>query len=237
MIDFHSHILPEIDDGASSVEESLAMLRQSFRQGVILVASTSHFYPDEDFPKHFLERRAQAYQRLQDAMLMSTEVYPRVVLGAEVLYFPGISEAREIAEMRIGKSRSILVEPPMTEWSDGMLDEIAQMGENFRCTPVIAHVDRYMRYLGDRTLIDRVRCRDMAVQVNADYFLNPKTAMEAFQNLMDNKLQAIGSDCHNMSTRPPNIGLVWRKVRELGLEEEFHRLHQNAADLLLRRGG
>lgn len=237
MIDFHSHILPEIDDGASSVEESLAMLRQSFRQGVILVASTSHFYPDEDFPKHFLERRAQAYQRLQDAMLMSTEVYPRVVLGAEVLYFPGISEAREIAEMRIGKSRSILVEPPMTEWSDGMLDEIAQMGENFHCIPVIAHVDRYMIYLKDETLMDRVRSRGLTVQVNGSYFLNPKTRKAAVRHLKNGDIQLLGSDCHNLDTRAPNLGEVWKQMRAMGLETEFKKLHQNAADLLLRRGG
>ena len=48
MIDFHSHILPCMDDGADSIETSLAMLRESKRQGVDLICSTSHFYADED---------------------------------------------------------------------------------------------------------------------------------------------------------------------------------------------
>ena len=44
MIDFHSHILPGVDDGPQNMEDSLSMLRSSFLQGVDLVVSTSHFY-------------------------------------------------------------------------------------------------------------------------------------------------------------------------------------------------
>ena len=47
MIDFHCHILPGVDDGAADVKMSLAMLRQSFLQGVDLMVSTCHFYANE----------------------------------------------------------------------------------------------------------------------------------------------------------------------------------------------
>ena len=59
MIAFHSHILPQMDDGADCVETSLAMLRESFLQGVDIMVSTSHFYADEDYPQRFLERRME----------------------------------------------------------------------------------------------------------------------------------------------------------------------------------
>ena len=236
MIDFHSHILPKVDDGASSLEMSLGMLRQSFLQGVDLMVSTSHFYAGEEYPKDFLRRRNAAYRSLQDAMLMSADVYPQVVLGAEVLYFPGISEAEEIGSLMIGKSRCILVEPPMTHWTDDMLDEIASLRENFGCTPVVAHVDRFMSYLKDATLIDRVRQRDMVVQVNASYFVNPETVKAAVDHLKKGNIQVIGSDCHNLDSRLPNLGLAWKQARDYGAEAEFKQLHENAVNLLLQRG-
>lgn len=235
MIDFHSHILPKVDDGPDKIPDSLTMLRRSFLQGVDLVVSTSHFYADEEYPKDFLERRNRAFRTLYNAMLMSPEVYPQVILGAEVLYFPGISDAEEIESLMIGSSKSILIEPPMTPWSDRMLDEIAQLGRNLDCTPVIAHVDRFMQMLHDETLMDRVRQRDMWVQVNAEYFLNPKTVKSAIRNLKDGKIQLIGSDCHNLYSRSPNLGLAWEQAKAFGAESEFKMLHRNAVNLLRRR--
>ena len=236
MIDFHSHILPQVDDGAGSVSTSLAMLRQSFRQGVDLMVASSHFYADEEYPEDFLRRRNQALEALNEAMLLSAEVYPRIVPGAEVLYFPGISQAKEMASLMIGNSRTILVEPPMSPWTDGMLDELAQLGETLSCTVVVAHLDRYLQILRDETLMDRVRERNMAVQVNAGYFLNPKTVRTAIRNLKGGNIQLIGSDCHNLDSRAPNLGLARKQAKACGAESEFKLLHQNAADLLRQRG-
>lgn len=233
MIDFHSHILPGVDDGAKDVHTSLEMLRQSFLQGVDLLIATSHFYGNEEYPREFLNRRNQAFQALQDAMLCSPEVYPRILLGAEVLYFPGISDAEAMEQLMIGSSKSILIEPPMVPWSDFMLDEIVQLGDHFCCTPVIAHVDRYMRYLEDATLIDRVRERELLVQVNGDYFLNPRTVKSAVRNLKNGKIDLIGSDCHNLSARAPNLGLVRKQAKRYGVEAELWKLHENAVHLLL----
>ena len=60
MVDFHSHILPGMDDGASSPEESLQMLARSRQQGVDVLFATSHFYADEEDPAAFLVRREEA---------------------------------------------------------------------------------------------------------------------------------------------------------------------------------
>lgn len=236
MIDFHSHILPQMDDGADSVETSLAMLRRSFLQGVDIMVSTSHFYADEEYPVDFLRRRKQALEILRDAMLMSPEVYPVIVPGAEVLYFPGISQAEEVRYLTIGNSQAILVEPPMAPWSDEMLDDIAQMRKNLGCVPVIAHIDRYMQILSDETLIDRVQERNLMVQVNGSYFLNPETVDSAIRNLKRGKIHFLGSDCHNLSSREPNLGSVWKIAKEFGVEREFKQMHRNALKLLRQKG-
>ena len=235
MIDFHSHILPGVDDGPETLEESLAMLRENFLQGTDLVVSTSHFYAQDEYPKEFLKRRNESAQKLRNAILLSTEVYPRFILGAEVLFFPGISEAEGIDLLQIGNRKSILIEPPMAPWTEDMLDEIQQLGRNFDLIPIIAHVDRYMNMLQDPSLIDRVLQRDLLVQVNGSYFLNPKSRKAAFANLKAGKIRLIGSDCHNMDSRPPNLGAVRKLAREHNAETELHQLHQNAADLLMYR--
>ena len=235
MIDFHSHILPGVDDGARNLEESLVMLREAFLQGVTAVVSTSHFYAADEFPGEFLERRNSAVQQLQEAMLFSEEVYPVVIAGAEILYFPGISEAEGIDRLRIENSRCILIEPPMSPWSEDMLDDIQQLGRNYDLIPVIAHLDRYISILKDSSLIDRVCRRNMVVQVNGSYFLNPKTKKAAIEKLKAGKIGVIGSDCHNMDSRPPNLGLVRRQIQASGVQTAFRQVHRNAADLLTNR--
>ena len=232
MVDFHTHILPNMDDGADCVETSLKMLRQSFLQGVDVVVSTSHFYANEEYPRDFLLRRKEAFEKLDEAMLMQAEVFPKIILGAEILYFPGMSEAEEISELTIGDTNFVLVEPPMAAWTDSMLDEIVRMGKNRNCLPVIAHVDRYMTYLGDKSLISRVQERNMLVQVNADYFLNPATSRKALKHLKQGEIHFVGSDCHNLTNRAQTLGNVRRLAREKGLAEEFAMLSRNAALLL-----
>lgn len=236
MIDYHSHFLPKMDDGPGSVSESLEMLRESFRQGVDVMVSTSHFYADEEDPKTFVARRNEAFLRLRDAMLSEAEVFPTIVLGAEVLYFPGISQASDINLLAIGCKSTILVEPPMAPWTDAMLDEIDELGQNLRARPVIAHVDRFMNLLRDKRLIDRVLERNMLVQVNASYFLNPKTTKSAVRNLKNGKIHLIGSDCHNLFTRCPNLGQVRALMKKNRAESEFAILEHNAQRLLFPGG-
>ena len=236
MIDFHCHILPQMDDGPDLLSESMDILRRSREQGVEVMVSTSHFYADEDYPESFLERRNDAFLRLREEMLWDAEIYPLIVLGAEVLYFPGISQAQDIEKLTIGSGRTILVEPPMAPWSDAMLDEIVELGENLHSRPVVAHVDRYMRMLKDKRLIDRVLERNLLVQVNASWFIDPKTVRFAVRNLKQGKIHLIGSDCHDLFRRSPNLGRARRQASDFGVEAEFDELSRNAAQLLFPRG-
>ena len=82
----------------------------------------------------------------------------------------------------------------------------------------------------------RVRQRDMMVQVNAEYFLNPKTVKAAIRNLKKGYIQLIGSDCHNLLSRSPNLGQARQRAKAYGVEAEFDKLSRNAAQLLFPRG-
>lgn len=220
MIDFHSHILPEMDDGSDSVAMSLEMLRESRRQGVDLICATSHFYADEEDPASFLACRNEAYAELLDAMGENSSAYPRILLGAEVLYFPGMSGAEELRGLRLQETPFLLIEPPMMPWSEMMLDEIESCGRTLNCIPVIAHLDRYQRFLQDNTLFDRVKDRRVLVQVNASYFLHRSTREDALRKLREDRFHFIGSDCHDLSGRRPNLGEAVRIIREAGADTQ-----------------
>ena len=224
MIDFHSHVLPRIDDGADSVETSLAMLRESRRQGVDLLYATPHFYADEMNPASFLRHRDHAWSRLREAMAAEEGSYPEVRLGAEILYFPGMSEAEELVDLTMEGTPFLLVEPPMMPWSDYMLDEVEQIGDRLKRIPVIAHLDRYMVLLHDDSLFERVRNRKMLIQVNASFFLYERTQAFALDCLKTRKFQFIGSDCHNLSSRAPNMGDAADVIRRAGQEADLEKL-------------
>lgn len=226
MVDFHSHILPGIDDGSQSVEQSLEMLSESWKQGVDIIFATPHFYADQEDPASFIERRNEAYRQLREAIDTSTVKYPEIRLGAEVLYFPGISGAGEVKKLFMGDLKCILIEPPMMQWSDSMLDEIEETGRNLGCIPVIAHIDRYMRMLSDRKLIDRVKDRRLLVQVNASFFIHNDTVDYSIELMNKGKIHFIGSDCHNTTSRAPNLGTAAESIFRAGRSADFARFNK-----------
>jgi protein-tyrosine phosphatase len=221
MIDFHSHVLPGIDDGSRNLVMSLRMLEESRKQGVELMYATPHFYADSNNPKNFLAKRNMAYRTLMEAMRLEPKAYPELLLGAEILYFPGISVTEEIANMAMERTNCLLIEPPLMPWTDFMIDEIEQTGINFNCIPVVAHVDRYMRILRDYTLINRLQNRKILIQVNASYFLHEETRKRAIRDLREDKFHFIGSDCHNMTNRAPNMGKMAETIELYGAGRAF----------------
>ena len=232
MIDFHSHILPKVDDGSQSIEESLEMLRRSYRQGVDTVFLTSHFYAYEDNLNSFLKRRDSAYAALTKAVSNSGESMPRLLRGAEILYFPGLSNASEIACLALEDTKCLLVEPPWDEWNSDILDDIEEAGERFRLIPIIAHIDRYMEIFGDWTIADQIFQRKMLAQVNASFLSSPDTSDFAMELMNRGRFQLIGSDAHNLTSRPPSIGKAVRRIYDAGLSKTLEAFNKKSYRLL-----
>ena len=108
-IDFHSHILPGIDDGAKNAETSLAMLSMAAAQHVDVMIATPHFYASHDRIERFLEKREVAWQKLQNAVAETetADAYPKLYTGAEVAFFDGISRADDIRKLTIAGTNKI----------------------------------------------------------------------------------------------------------------------------------
>lgn len=202
MIDFHSHVLPGIDDGSKSAEESLQMLAAAAGQRITHMAATPHFYPSETSPEQFLARRARAAERLRAAWQPE---FPRLLLGAEVYYFEGISRVEELEALRIEGTSLLLLEMPFHTWSDRMAAEIRALHNRPGFTVLLAHIERYLR-LQKGAVWDELLEAGVLMQSNASFFLRWSSKHKAIHMLDAGRIHLLGSDCHNMKERAPRMG-------------------------------
>ncbi len=214
MIDFHSHILPGIDDGSADTKESLELLGMLAAQGVDTVVATPHFYPNRMSVSDFLEKREKAFCRLKECDLVGA---PRIIIGAEVRYYDGIRRMDELELLCAEGSRTLLLEMPFERWSEMTLKEVATLSRSGRVTVVLAHIERYLSYQ-DSAAWDRLLESGVLMQANAGFFTRHFTKRKALNMLARRYIHVIGSDCHNTTSRPPMIG----KAAEV-IEKRFGR--------------
>lgn len=225
MTDFHSHILPCVDDGSDSIQMSLDMLRRQAEQGIDRVVATPHFYARHDNPARFLARRAESASRLREAMCTESGL-PELALGAEVHYFSGISHCDVLHELTIGRKRCILIEMPPPPWTESMYRELEGIHTHQNLLPVIAHVDRYIRPLRTHRIPQRLAELPVLVQANGEFFLERRTQKMAMELLREGRIHVLGSDCHNLTDRAPNLAAAVHEIRRCCGEESLGRIRE-----------
>lgn len=212
MVDFHTHVLPEIDDGSASVEESKKLLWESFSQGTDRLVATPHFYATESSFEHFLRKREQSIASLLETW-EGEEKYPKVYIGAEVYFFPGISKAERLPELCIRGTNLLLLEMPFTQWTKAMYQEVEAIGRKRKLQVVLAHIERYYENQKDRSVWEAIWELPVYPQLNAGSFLKRSRKRLCISFLKKHDHILLGSDCHNMVYRPPNLSEA-RKVIE-----------------------
>ncbi len=226
MVDVHTHILPGMDDGSGSVEESLEMLSALYTQGANTVVLSPHFYSDREALPHFLERRADSFRALQDAMSSFGEPLPRALLGAEVWYFDGMSRASALKALCIEGTDLLLLEMPFERWSDSDLQEILRLQESSEFTVLLAHIDRYLPWQKARTWESLLE-HGVRMQANASCFTERRSSRKALRLFRDGQIHLLGSDAHNLTSRPPDIGQAIAQLRQAFGDEALRLLRDN----------
>ncbi len=229
MVDFHTHILPKMDDGSRGTEESLKMLKLCASQGIDTVMLTSHYYAEQESPDEFLKRRKASWERLQEAIGESGETgFPELYPGAEVKLFYGISGVEQLQRLDLAGTGFILLEMPFSEWSDKVFRELRSIISQ-GMHPIIAHVERYLKIQQNTDNIERLMDMDVLIQANAEFFLegffNKRRALHMLQ---EGNIHLLGSDCHNLTSRPPNLGDAVQLIRG--------KLGEDCIDRIVRRG-
>ena len=228
MIDLHSHILPMMDDGSTSVEESVALLDMLAAQGVQTVAATPHIYATKDTPEDFLARRAESYARLA----WGAEQTPQILLGAEVAYFDGMSNVQQLEKLQIGTSGLLLVEMPFAPWTDRMVETMCTLPEQRGLQAVLAHVNRYCSRKQMKKYADVLLSQGVLFQCNPEGLLEGWDRRWLLKLLDKGDIHFLGSDAHNLTRRPPKLDQAADVIRRKLGAEILEEMNAQAAALL-----
>lgn len=215
VIDIHCHILPDFDDGASDLSESLAMVRSAVNCGVTAIVATPHFRGERESLQQ-LNRLVSRYRQLAQAIAQA-ELPLRLYPGAEILCLPGTVEMAQRRELpTLGNTQYLLTEFFFDEslrFMEGTLDGISRCGY----TPVVAHPERYEAIQRDPRVIEEWFRRGYVIQLNKGSVLGAfgRRPQQAAQWLLGGGLaHIIASDAHSSYRRTTDMG----PLREMLLE-------------------
>ncbi len=230
IIDFHSHVLPKMDDGSKSVEMSLQMLRSAQTMGVDVMVATPHFYGHRESPEQFLERRAASWQALAETMSQEQGL-PRVFLGAEVAFSSHIVKHPELDELCIGGTRTLLLEMPFSSWTEYELDGVTALSLDRGYQVVLAHFERFLGMPGNEKMLGRLMGLPIWLQMNGERLMGFGSGKWC-QWFQDGRAGLLGSDCHDLERRPPNLGPARAKLERKAGAEVLARVDALGAELI-----
>ena len=128
-----------------------------------------------------------------------------------------MSESEFLSQLTIRGKSCILIEMPHAPWSEESFRELEAIWEKRRIIPIIAHIDRYIAPFRTHRIPEKLARMPVYVQANAEFFLERSTAAMAMRMLKADRIQLLGSDCHNMDSRKPDLAeAVERIQRKLG---------------------
>ena len=211
IIDIHSHILPGVDDGASSERESIQMLKLAAKQGVTAVIATPHYSPEysSKSPDEIRKMCVRLEQKARVAIQPEVHIYS----GQEILYNQDVPEKLEMGELlTLADSRYVLVEfMPWVPYSE--IQRCVRTLTQYQYCPVLAHVERYdvLRKKGrPEELIDMGALLQMNYRrISGKWY--EETTRWCRKMLKQKKIHFLGTDMHNTKTRRPSIddAYVW----------------------------
>ncbi len=210
MIDFHTHILPAIDDGSKDIDMTRSMLEMESSIGVKHIVATPHFYAHRMRVADFVHNRAAAFESIRPQLEAANLTDIR--LGAEVHYFEGIGRADRLPELLIQGTRTILLEMPFLSWDEQVYRDVYDLTAKKNYRVVLAHIERYTelqkKLLFSKSVFDRILELPLVLQINAGSFEDKKKARFCDRLIERGADIIVGSDCHNISTRRPNLDIA-----------------------------
>ena len=232
-MDIHSHILPEIDDGAKNIEESLELLKMLKEQGVTDVVLTPHFYPHIMNGEEFFEMRQRSMEKLVAAV--SGKDLPRLHIGCEFYYFDRMGAIGDIKLFTLGTSPYILLELLTARVTDMVIETIENLCDS-GYIPIFAHIERYLGYKGIRKILKLIKSGKCLAQINASSVLCGNSR-RIFKLIKKGYIYVLGSDTHSVKHRPPFMAEALNEISKNCGEEYKKRLLANSDRLCVKMFG
>lgn len=207
MIDLHSHILPGLDDGSRNLDESLAMAKCAVADGITTMAATPHLFrksvgdsdPDTARKKFGELKSLLAGERVSLDLHLGAEVHIMHNLPAFIR-----EHGRRLA---VNEGRYVLLEFPADHVFPGVRELFFDlMSEGF--VPIIAHPERNSFFMHHPGLLYQLVQAGALCQLNGGSLTGlygNRVRETAFLFLENNLLHLMGSDCHNLGSRRPEL--------------------------------
>lgn len=239
MIDIHSHIVFEVDDGPKTIEDSRALLEESYRQGVRTIISTSHRRKGMfETPEAKIEENFKQVQELAKEIADDLTV----LYGAEIYYTSDILDKLEQGKIpRLADSQYALIEFSMiTPYKEihTALSNVLRLG----VTPVVAHIERYHCLENDEKKVRDLINMGCYTQINSSSVLKPKLFGDTYKFikkraqffLEKDLVHFVASDMHNLDPRPPYMQEAYQIISKKYGESHAEQLFRKNQELLLR---
>ena len=240
LVDVHSHILPGVDDGSGSVEETIAMLSLAYESGTRRIVATPHMFLHRFGNYDFVQIRDQ-FDQLSTQLESAREEFAflgqmQIFCGAENYASSEFLEALEQGcVLTLNASRYLLVEvSPALPFSqlENVMDRVLGSG----LTPVMAHPERYSAVQEQPIRLAALWDRGCVTQLNGGSLLRgsgSRTNRCAKTLLAEGLVDVIASDGHRVGWRPPELGGVEQLLEGEYSQEDIRRwLMENPAVIL-----
>ena len=233
MIDFHTHILPNIDDGSRSVEETFDLIKEAQDAGFDKIISTSH-YMENCYEVENREREFWVNAISQN--FLSQNINVNLYLGNEIYITENIIKLLEDEKAStINNTSYVLFEMPLTVEPMNLYDVVFEMLK-YKLVPILAHPERYAFIQKDPDLIYDLLQKGVLMQSNYGSFIGQygKKAQIIVKKLLQNKMiYFLGSDVHRKGTIYPKIPKILEKLKEVTSDKYFEELTSTNAQLVL----
>lgn len=233
-IDIHSHILPGLDDGSSSMKESMQMLELARKQGVVGVFATTHYskaFPNRNPEKILRACRELSLREKRRAEKEDGEKKQRIHIwpGQEVFYSEGVIELLQDKKiLTLAGSDYVLTEfLPGVSYAtiERAVGELTRVGYR----PVIAHAERYQTLRDSDSKVEELIDQGAYIQLNyrsiSGKWHDP-TSKWCKKLLKKEQVHLLGTDMHNMKTRKPEIddAAAWmeKHLKRSYIREIYH---------------
>lgn len=221
MVDIHSHILPQIDDGSRSFDESMEMCRASADDGVSVMVATPHTHDGlhETHNPDFLRQRV-------DELNKQLNGNPRIVLGCELRFTHEL--VKQLCETHsaptIADGPYALVEFPHTVVPPGSEHLLFELMGN-QITPIVAHPERNIMLMSEPERFYELVSIGVLGQMDTGSIMGKfgkKVQQTARVMLESGLIHFLASDCHNMRNRLPGLSAGVASAAEI-VGEEYAR--------------
>ena len=234
MKDLHSHILPGVDDGSKSLEQTELMLKSAYDNGVTDIMLTPHFVPDSKFSSPCVVNK----NIFDDVKEIAKRYGINVYLGNEVYLTHDIVKYIKKGHIAsLNNSRYILFEIPMHQKFNNIKSVFIEvMNLGFR--PILAHPERYSAYLDNVDFFEELRDMGVLLQINYPsllgmYGLRPKRMAKKL--LKKGLISFVGSDIHDSSEgKYEAIKKMNNKLKWIVGKDKFEEITELNFDLLVK---